>query len=111
MRLNPLKPAVLVMMQSFQKLKDLRDALWQATIETKIRFGEESVDPYSRPLPDIVTRLEQRRILTTSDALLIAAFLRDYDLDDPSQLHKAISDDTDTELSRIIALLRSVRES
>jgi hypothetical protein len=108
-RLKMRAPEVEWTMQSQEKLKDLRDALWQATIETKARFGETTGDPYSQPLDEVAAHLGATGAISDHDAGLIIAFLQKYDPGDQDLVSVEIPDNVDTELSRIIAQLRSVR--
>lgn len=98
-------------MQSDHRLKDLRDALWQAMIEMKPQGKELPADPYSQPLDEVAASLAEAGAIRTDDARLVTGFLDRYDPVEGDLPPEDLPDDVDTGLCRIIAELRSLRGS
>jgi hypothetical protein len=101
-------------MNSAKRLKDLRDALWQAAIELKRPAGEITVDPYQQPLDELAEDLAAHQVLTDREAKIIIDFLNRFDPVeevDEGTVSEEIPDDLDTELAAIAAELRSLRRT
>ena len=99
-------------MESHKRLKDLRDALWQAAIESTAPSSEEPIDPYSKFPDEIAAELASAGFLSDAEARAIISFLDQYSPDDeenPIVQPAELPDDLDTHLTAIIAKLRSIR--
>ena len=92
-----------------EKLKDLRDALWQASIETSSGTPEGSSDPYSQPLEQLVETLRKNGSISADDAAFVTSFLDRYEEIPAGRSDPSVEDASDTRLSGIIAALRSLR--
>ena len=99
-------------MESEKRLKDLRDALWQAAIESTARPADETLDPYSKLPQEIAAELASSGLLRDAEARVVISFLDQYSPDDeenPIVETGDLPDDLDSQLTAIIAKLRSVR--
>ena len=99
-------------MEPEKRLKDLRDALWQAAIESTAPASGDAIDPYSKLPGEIAAELASTGFLDDAEARLLIAFLDQYSPDDelpPINHSGELPDDLDSQLAAIIAKLRSIR--
>ena len=97
-------------MQADKRLKDLRDALWQAMIEVKRPADETVGDPYNLRPDVLAADLARHQVITGEDASRIGRFLEQYDPGEEGEPHPAeLPDEMDTGIARIVANLRSWR--
>lgn len=104
-------------MEPTKLLKDLRDGLWQASIERQasIRSGGPSGDQpgetYELPLDEVAENLRADGFLTDAETLTVVDFLSRFDPGDGVPEESEVLDPLATEITRITAELRSAREN
>ena len=96
-------------MNSTKLLKDLRDALWHARMESRIDPTGGVQDAYTIPLDEVTAQLSTAGALSDTEARLIICFLDEFDDADEDPSPREVPDDVATEVSRITAELRSAR--
>ena len=96
-------------MEPEKRLKDLRDALWQAAIESTAPPSGELIDPYSKHPEEIAAELASSGLLDDAEARVVISVLDQYSPDENPTDAGELPDDLDSELTTIIAKLRSIR--
>jgi hypothetical protein len=96
-------------MNSTKLLKDLRDALWHARMESRVNPTDDIQDAYTIPLDELTAQLSSAGLLSDTEARLVIGFLDEFDDPDEDPSPREVPDDVATEISRITAELRSAR--
>jgi len=96
-------------MEPGKRLKDIRDALWQAAIESRVPTAEAPIDPYSKNLDELAAGLARIGVISDSEAWVIISFLDRYSPDESRVESEKLRDDVDSQLAAVVAKLRSVR--
>src|SRR5688572_14493966 len=103
-------------MEPTKLLKDLRDGLWQASIERQASTeksdssgADEPGETYELPTTEVAENLRACGFLTEAETRTVVDFLDRFDPGDDVPGESEVPDTLATEITRITAELRSAR--
>lgn len=102
-------------MEPTKLLKDLRDGLWQASIERQASIesgsppGDQPGETYELPVGEVAENLRACGFLTEAETRTVVDFLDRFDPEDDVPKENEVPDAVATEITRITAELRSAR--